>query len=202
MRRLTNCLFLIVLIAGPRFASAGGDEAKESTLIEFKIKDQFKKEYTDAQFRGVPLCVLIANKGGSAFSRVWSPAIRDSLDVMGLGGAVNVLGVADMRGVPFFLKGLVRGKLPKEPDKWMLVDWKGKFAKAYHCVKDSCNILLFDDDASLAREFVVAELNEAAMSPVLAGLNELVGPADVEPLSPSDTSSTEDGPPDTVDDLN
>jgi hypothetical protein len=121
---------------------------------------------------------------------------------MGLDDAVTVLNVADVRGVPFFLKGMVRGKFPKEPGKWMLLDWKGKFAKAYHCVKDSCNILLFDDDGNLVREFVVAELNEAAMSPVLAGLNELVGPADVEPLSPSDTSSTNDAPPDTADDLN
>jgi len=37
----------------------------------------------------------------------------------------------------------VKGKFPKEPEKWALVDWKGEFAKRYGWTKDEANILVF-----------------------------------------------------------
>lgn len=147
--------------------SIGKARAADSSLISFEMEDQFKQVHSDSAFRGAPVIVLVANKGGSKYSRQWSPALRDSL-VAWSWTDVKVLGVAHMAGVPFFLKGMVKGKLPKEPAKWMLLDWKGKFYKAYECTKDTCNVLLFDAESRLRFRLDVGPLAPAPLDSVRA----------------------------------
>ncbi|MFQ5499032.1 MAG: hypothetical protein ACE5FH_05120 [Candidatus Zixiibacteriota bacterium] len=64
-------------------------------------------------------------------------------------GLIKTVDYADTRGVPFFLKGMVRGKFPKEEESYILLDWKGKLAKAYDFEEKKCNILVFDVGGSL-----------------------------------------------------
>lgn len=54
-----------------------------------------------------------------------------------------------MRGVPLFLKGYVRKKFPRDQEKWVLMDWKGRFAKAYAWTPQESNILIFDRGGAL-----------------------------------------------------
>ena len=65
---------------------------------------------------------------------------------------LRILRVADVRGVPFFLKGRVRGEFPQEPESWVLMDWKGKFALAYEWLPDTSNVSLFDRDSILIHQ--------------------------------------------------
>lgn len=140
--------------------------AADSTLIQFEMQDQFKTVYTDSTFRGEALVVLVADKGGKLYSRAWSPALRDSMVAWSWADQVKVVGVAHMKGVPFFLKGMIRGKLPKEPKKWMLLDWDGKFYGSYACTEDTCNVLLFDRTGSLRHRLVVGPVAQAPMDSI------------------------------------
>jgi hypothetical protein len=161
-------------------ASAAG--AADSTLIQFEIQDQFKFEHHDEDFRGSVLLVMVGNKKGGKFARAWSEHIQDSIPAWGMTDDVELLSVADVGGVPFFLKGLVRGKMSKKPENWLLMDWGSKFHKAYDCEKDVCNLLYFDEESRFVKRTTVTELDDAGLQEIqaeLAGLVGLVAPDDV-----------------------
>lgn len=149
-------------------------QAGDSTFIAFEMQDQFKQTHVDSSFRGSTLVVLVANKGGSQYSRKWSRALRDSLDVWTWKDRVTVLGVAHLSGVPFFLKGFVKGKLPKDPLDWLLLDWKGQFFKAYELPGDTCNVLLFDTGGSLRQKFAVGPVSEGMIDSVRYLVDQLL----------------------------
>ena len=163
---VTACL----LLAGSSLVSAA-----DSTLIEFELKDQFKFEHHDEDFHGKVLLVMVGNKKGGKFARVWSEHLQDSIPAWGLDDDVELLSVADMGGVPFFLKGMIRGKMPKEPNNWMLMDWGSKFHKAYDCEKDVCNIIYFDAESRYHDRFVVTEWSDGALRDIQAELAWLTG---------------------------
>lgn len=124
--------------------------AQEPELISFKIKDQFDRTHTDQEFRGSILVIIGSDKGGVEFNDQWARAIRGSLsDAPGL-DEITYLRYADVRGVHFFLKGMVKGKFPKEEEFWVLLDWKGRIAKAYQFRSDASNIVVFDRDGRFA----------------------------------------------------
>lgn len=159
-------LRLLCVLASLCILRVSSARAADSTLIQFEMEDQFKQVHTDSAFRGSGLVVLVADKGGKMYSRAWSPALRDSMAAWSWSDQVNVVGVAHMSGVPFFLKGMIKGKLPKEPNKWMLLDWKGKFYKAYECAEDTCNVLLFDARGELRHRLEVGPLEPASMDSI------------------------------------
>lgn len=161
--------------------------AADSTLISFSMEDQFKQAHTDSAFRDAALLVLVANKGGSKYSRKWSPALRDSLVSWQLHEPVKLLGVATMKGVPFFLKGMVKGKLPKEPKDWMLLDWKGEFAKSYECKGDTCHVLIFDSQSFLRHRLTVGEVASSEMTAIQNLLRQVTGEAAPNAPEPAPT---------------
>lgn len=123
--------------------------AQDSTFFDFRLEDQFKREYTDDQFRGRVVVVIGSDKEGSQYNELWTKAILDSIEDRSEFDKIALLGVADLRGVPFFLKGYVRGRFPEDRDKWALLDWKGLFAEAYDFVEEESNILVFDTQGRL-----------------------------------------------------
>jgi hypothetical protein len=118
--------------------------AVEVGLIDFSMKDQFDREYRDADFRGEIVCLIGSDKDGSRFNRLWSQAIADSIAPGDQEAPYKVLPVAHLKGVPFFLKGFIKGKFPKDEKTWILMDWKGRFTEAYSFAPGESNILVFD----------------------------------------------------------
>jgi hypothetical protein len=121
----------------------------DSTLISFKLKDQFDNEYTENDFLGGISLLIGSDKEGSKYNQLWGGAIRDSLNELGKTDQVKIIPLADLRGVPFFLKGFIKGKFPKESDQWVILDWRGHFPKAYDLVPHKTNILIFDPNGTL-----------------------------------------------------
>lgn len=88
--------------------------AQDSTLISFKLEDQFKREYSDAHFSDRIIILLESDRVGSQYQNLWRDAIHDSLQRIGILDQTQIISAADLRGVPFFLKGFIRGKFPQE----------------------------------------------------------------------------------------
>ena len=80
--------------------------------------------------------------------------------------------VADLRGVPFFLKGFVRGKFPKERDQWVLLDWKGAFFTTYDLQSGVCNILLFSPAGHILQKYTVTEMDLGILNDILEIIHE------------------------------
>lgn len=120
--------------------------SQESAMISFKLKDQFNNSYTEKDFMNHVVIIVGSDKEGSQYNERWSLAIYDSLIKKNLVDSVRFLPVADLRGIPFFVKSLVRSKFPKEKYRWILLDWQGRFAEAYNFTPNASNIIILDKD--------------------------------------------------------
>ena len=135
-------LFVIVFAMQPLQTSLG--LSRDSTLIHFQLKDQFDHVWSHDDFWGHVTIIVGSDRRGSQYNEIWSFAIYDSLIKYGLTDSVKFLAVADIRGVPSPFKKLVKKKFPKEPHRWIILDWEGEFAQAYHFMPSESNLILVD----------------------------------------------------------
>ncbi len=147
---------------------------QDSTLIDFKIKDQFDRVYTQDSWEDSIIVIIGSDRKGSEFSGTWSGAIKDSLNDAPGFDRVKFVGLSDLRGVPFFLKRFVRGKFPKDPANWVLMDWKGRFPKAYQFREDHCNILIFDINRHLIHQTAGTALEPDKLKQIINSLRTLL----------------------------
>jgi hypothetical protein len=154
--------------------AADAAPAAADTLVAFRIKDQFDRLHTDARFRGMPLLVAWGDRAGNDFRKLWSPVLTDSLAEDVAGYRLKVVAAAHAKGVPFFVKGKIKGSFPKDRDQWVLVDWDGVLDAAYAPVPERCNLLLFGRDGRLLRRWDVAEPSPDDVAEVLAAVRAVI----------------------------
>jgi hypothetical protein len=148
--------------------------AADSTLIDFEIKDQFDGIHRDDDFRGRVVVVFAYDRKGNDYQDRWFSAMRDSLAVTHDSSAVGFVRLANVRGVPFFLKSMIKGKFPREPEQWTLLDWKGRFDKAYGFAADMCTILVFNQRRTLVHSTTVTGLAAETLTGLLADVRRLL----------------------------
>jgi len=146
--------------------------AQPPPLIEFELEDQFEAEHSDAEVRDVVAVVIAAGRKGREHTTPWGDAVRERLAEQLAGGAVAVVPVADLRGVPGFLKGRIRGRFPQEAGRWVLMDWKGRFAEAYALEEEAVSLLLFDAGGTLVTRLSAGPVNEASLAHLAALVDE------------------------------
>jgi hypothetical protein len=117
--------------------------AQQATLIRFEMRDQFDSVYSDAEYRGRSLLLSLSDQKGSQFCPVWDRALNARLGEGWRSRTSEVL-AAEVTGVPRLLHGMVKGMFPQQRDKAVVLDWDGRFAKAYGFHKDECALLVFD----------------------------------------------------------
>ena len=151
------CLLLWLLGVG----SEG--QAVDLFLIDFEIEDQFGHKHRDDDWRGEVLLLIGSDKDGSQFDDTWTRAIQNSVTTIADVGSLRIVHVADVKGVPFFLKGTVRGKFPRDSAHPIILDWKGEFANAYDFEENKANILVFDRTGLLQHQLAVTEMDPLKM---------------------------------------
>ncbi len=140
-----SVLIVAALVVGSPCRSA----AKE--LVAFELEDQFGRVHRHSDVLGTIVLLNGADRVGSRFTGVWGKAIREALGDHPAYDQISHLAYADLRGLPFFMKGFVRKKFPQDPERWVLIDWKGVLAKTYDFTPKACNVLVFSSDGSLVR---------------------------------------------------
>ena len=68
----------------------------------------------------------------------------------------------------------MRGKFPQEPERWVLMDWKGEMAEAYQFESKATNLLVFSTDGTLAHQASGRELDESTLDGVVTALRSLL----------------------------
>ena len=159
-----NALWLLssLFLLGPELVSA-----QDSTLVAFKLKDQFDREYSEESWGDSTIVLFGSDKGGLEFNKIWAKAVRDSLKATNKFEKIKLVGLSDLRIVPFFLKRLVYAKLPKHRKKGVLLDWQGVFPQAYHFVPDACNILVFNAAKKLVHQSAVQQFDPKEFNTIL-----------------------------------
>ncbi len=148
---------LFILIAVPLCAQ---------NLIDFQIQDQFKQVHTTSDYAGEVVIVIGSDKAGCDFDKLWAAELSQKL-----GDSVRILPVAHMKGVPFFLKGFIRGKFPKQPENWILMDWGGEFNKVYNFEPGLANIIVFDRQGEQIFKAAASELDQEIVSELISIIN-------------------------------
>jgi hypothetical protein len=147
--------------------------AQDTSLISFELEDQFDRTYTEKDFENKIVIAICSDKDGSKYNGAWGEAIHDSLkDDEGF-GQIKFLPVADVRGVPFFMKGFVKGKFPKKEEHWVLLDWKGQFAREYDLKEEVSNIIIFNDQGILVYKTYAKELDSHELNTILSKIRSL-----------------------------
>ena len=142
LARIAGVLLLAALAGQPAAAAA-------AELIEFELADQFDRPHTDAELRGRVTLLVSSGRRGSRYQGEWTGRLRRVL--AGRDGEAVLVEVADLRGVPFFMRGSVKKKFPGESGDGVLMDWRGDIARAYDLDPDLCTVLLFDRSGVLVR---------------------------------------------------
>lgn len=145
--------------------------AQSTTLVGFEIEDQFGLLHTDSDVRGALLLVVGADQKGSSYQGDWVGALRDSTRTGDGASDVQLVEVADLRGVPFFLKGSVKRKFPTDRRLWVLMDWKGAFARAYGFESQKCNVLLFDRAGNMRYRIAAQQFDGGALEEIVAAID-------------------------------
>lgn len=159
---------IAIAITLPVIAAAENAATSDSVLIDFKLKDQFDTVHRRADFEQHIVVLLAFDRKGSEYRDQWLTALQDSLPNISDSARIDLVPLAHLRGVPFFLKGMIKGKLPREEDRWMLLDWKGRFDKAYAFDDDVCTVLIFSPQGKLVYRDSVTELSMDTLAELLA----------------------------------
>jgi hypothetical protein len=123
-----------------------------SHLVTFEMEDQFQNTYTQEDFLGRVLVVIGGDRKGAPLAKEWGKALGESLQPEISSRKLRLVGLSTLKGVPFFLKGYVRGKFPKTQEEWALLDWQGLFAGSYGFTSGEANILVFDESGNLVHK--------------------------------------------------
>jgi peroxiredoxin len=105
---------------------------------DFRLEDQQGHDFTLSMQRGHILVLLAGDRAGSEENRAWGFLLGKRY-----GSAITIIGIADTRGVPFFLKDRVRNSFRKERVR-MLMDWDGSVFDGYGFTAGHANIVVID----------------------------------------------------------
>jgi hypothetical protein len=149
-RALLIAAWLLLMPMGWCVSARGNEEAADSPkLVEFEIPDQFEQIHRRSDYVDSYLVVIGSDRKGSQFNPKWGLAIEEALGERPDRVPVEVVYLADLDGVPGFLKGFIRSKFPEDPLLWILMDWEGVFSGAYGFERKNSNVLLFSPTGDL-----------------------------------------------------
>jgi hypothetical protein len=160
-------LALFAIIYAIQLIPASNSLSQDSTLIRFQMKDQFNHVWSHNDFLGHVTIIVGSDRMGSQYNETWSFAIYDSLIKYGLTDSVKFLAVADIRGVPSLFRKFVKKKFPKEPNRWIIMDWEGEFSQAYHFTPSESNLILIDRSGRMHDKFSAKELDRRILDLML-----------------------------------
>ena len=116
---------------------AEGVQLEGSRASDFNLLDQRDRQIRLRDLEGKVVLLIASDDTGSKQNSEWKKATEM------YAGRITVLGVADVRKVPFFLKKRFKLDFQKDPAT-ILLDWEGMIFTSYGLAKDVANIVVID----------------------------------------------------------
>lgn len=177
-----NAVLRVWVVGWMLVGLSGNLSAQMTTLIPFEIEDQFEVVHRDTDYAGRILIVIGSDRGGSEFNAGWGVALTEALEEEEHFDRIAFLPLADLTGVPFFVKGMVRGRFPTDPEQWVAMDWDGVFDEAYTFIEDSSNIFVFTPQGQLLQRAHGQEVDETVLQSLLSPIRVLLSAGGGSPL--------------------
>ena len=110
------------------------------------LQDQFDV-HTNVNVPHSPAILLVAGRAGSAAMKRWMFVMREAAPTHD----VRVLPIADLKGAPFFIKGRIKGSMPKDTTFRILLDWDGKLARIVRADRGDLVAAVYGSDGKLRK---------------------------------------------------
>ena len=130
--------FLLLSLFLSTAAAQGGHPLLNVKAPEFSLLDQYDKPYNIRQGEGSIVVLLASDKEGEPQNALWRSAIEERYR-----DKIFLIGIADVRTVPFFLKSRIKNNFRKDNAR-ILLDWTGEVFTNYVLAKHASNIVLID----------------------------------------------------------
>lgn len=155
-------------------------------LVPFALEDQFGQQWSEADFAGRVAVVMVADREGSEFSDAWAEALSEVFEGEIALQQVVLAGVAHLRGVPFFIKGMVRGSFSKSPEEWVLLDWGGHWAEHYPFATEHMNLMVFAPDGRQVFDATSRDVDQVLLDRMVETVRDVLPVVpDQEPVDPT-----------------
>jgi hypothetical protein len=153
----------LVLCASVAASAAAGEERHVvgSALQTFTLSDQFDNKQVVAFPHDRPTLLCVADRKSSRDIGGWTRRIHQELPP----DRCRVVGLAVIKGVPFFLRGMIQGFFQKSGR--VLMDWGGRVGKNVGARPDACQVVLVDRQGVI-RHVVYGPLEEAPFAELMA----------------------------------
>ena len=151
-RRFVLLLFVCGVFCGSEVCAAGSVASASTMFPDLQMEDQFRVAHTnDSFFSGPgsdrPLVLIAGDQRRTDDNiRAWVNLLKGPL-----GDRVRYVGMANLRGLPFFVsKNSVRSSLKKKlPDVQVLCDWNGDGFKKFAFVRRQTNVQVYSRTRAL-----------------------------------------------------
>jgi hypothetical protein len=148
--------------------------------LRFELEDQFGELHTSDQVDSQYLILIGGDRRASEESRQWAATAHGFLTDSALNlASVQVVRVADLRGIPAAMKGLVSKKMRGRYSTPVLMDWHGDLAGRFGFQPNVANIALIE----ISGEIVMQMQPELPEEQQIANLKQAL--AELKPVSPS-----------------
>jgi hypothetical protein len=111
----------------------------ESTLPRFTLEDQYERKWQHSDFQSSLVIYVISDRTGYSYSSNWTKPLVEQYR-----NRVRFVPVADVRGVPGFLKGYIRSQFKKEFSYPVLLDWEGTVTTGIRFTAGLPNLAIVD----------------------------------------------------------
>jgi hypothetical protein len=137
-----------VLLAGFLSMTSLAEDATNITCRAFELRDQFGVAH-QVNFPRTNLTVLtIADKHGNEQVDGWIAPLK-----VRYAGEIEIIGIADVGGVPRILRDGVRKRFAKTRGHPVMLDWEGNITSQFHPQKHLVNLYVLDLNGRVTASF-------------------------------------------------
>jgi hypothetical protein len=111
------------------------------------VRDQFDQPLTREAIAGRPVLFLVAGRAGADAARRWSATLREPARARG----VRLVSVADLKGAPRLLRGIIRRDFPTDTAEAILMDFDGALGRPLRGERAALVAVSYGADGRLTR---------------------------------------------------
>lgn len=143
-------LIPMLLVAALSFTAWAAEDAKPEPKIpqRLELSDQYETKHVLTFPATNVVFLTIADRKGSEQIAGWITALKARPE-----RPVDIRGLADVGGVPGFLRGRIRKGFQETILYPVMMDWSGKVCAQFKYVPDRANVFIIDRNGSLVGHF-------------------------------------------------
>lgn len=132
----------------------------------FDIKDQFGKTWKLPELKGRVVALVVATADSGRLMGPWVDTLKAQYT-----DKVTILGLLDLKSVPFIGRGIARSRIKKETKDPMMLDFSGKTSQAYG-VSDKAPTVVVIDKNGLIQAIVRQTYTKSSYESVSAAIDK------------------------------